>query len=160
MTVPDVDRLIPETPEHPYLFFSKSDVDRVRALCLEGSHAEIYRQTRERLNAHLDHPFPMPPPREESYRNGVWETYSRLSGEARSLLEDYVLAYAVDRDQAYFEKAWEGLASMMSWPSWVHRSTNSCFWIWTAAIPVPVLPLLTTCSTTSFPKTSAANSNS
>ena len=120
MTVPDVDRLLPETPEHPYLFFSKSDVDRVRALCLDGSHAEIYRQTRERLNARLDHPFPMPPPREESYRNGVWETYSRLSGEARSLLEDYVLAYVVDRDQAYFEKAWEGLASMMSWPSWVH----------------------------------------
>ena len=120
MKVPDVDRLIPETPEHPYLFFSKSDVDRVRALCLDGSHAEIYSQTRERLNARLDHPFPMPPPREESYRNGVWETYSRLSGEARSLLEDYVLAYAVDRDQAYFEKAWEGLASMMSWPSWVH----------------------------------------
>ena len=120
MNVPDVDRLIPETLEHPYLFFSRSDLERVRALCLDGTHAEIYRQTRERLNAGLDHPFPMPPPREKSYRNGVWETYSRLSGQTRSLLEDYVLAYAVDRDQAYFEKAWEGLASMMSWPSWVH----------------------------------------
>ena len=120
MTVPDVGRLIPETPEHPYLFFSRSDLERVRALCLDGTHAEIYSQTRERLNAGLDQPFPMPPPREKSYRNGIWETYSRVSGEARSLLEDYVLAYAVDRDQAYFEKAWEGLASMMTWPSWVH----------------------------------------
>ena len=120
MTVPDVARLIPETLEHPYLYFARSDLDRVRARCLDGSHAEVYTQTRERLNAHLDQPFPVPPPREDSYRNGIWETYSRLSAEARNLVEDYVLAYAVDQDQAYFEKAWEGLASMMSWPSWVH----------------------------------------
>ena len=120
MTVPDVDRLIPETLEHPYLFFSPSDLDSIRERCLDGSHAEVYTQTRERLDARLDQPFPVPPPREESYRNGVWESYSRLSAEARNLLEDYVLAYAVDRNPAYFEKAWEGLASIMSWPSWVH----------------------------------------
>lgn len=120
MTVPDIERLIPETLAHPYLHFDRADLDRVRARCLGGSHAEVYAQTRERLNARLDQPFPTPPPREESYRNGVWETYSRLSAEARNLVEDYVLAYAVDQDQAYFEKAWEGLASMMSWPSWVH----------------------------------------
>ena len=120
MTVQDVERLIPETLEHPYLYFDRADLDRVRARCLEGSHAKVYAQTRERLNAHLDLPFPTPPPREDSYRNGIWETYSRLSGEARNLVEDYLLAYAVDQDRAYAEKAWEGLASMMSWPSWVH----------------------------------------
>ena len=120
MTVPDVDRLIPETLVHPYLYFSGSDLERIREFCLDGSHAEVYTQTRKRLDARLDQPFPTPPPREESYRNGVWESYSRLSAEARNLLEDYVLAYAVDRDRAYFEKAWEGLTSIMSWPSWVH----------------------------------------
>ena len=106
--------------EHPYLYFSGSDLERIRELCMDGSHAEVYTQTRKRLDARLDQPFPTPPPREESYRNGVWESYSRLSAEARNLLEDYVLAYAVDRDRAYFEKAWEGLTSIMSWPSWVH----------------------------------------
>ena len=120
MTVPDVERLIPETLKHPYLYFDRADLDRVRAICLDGSHAKVYAQTRERLNAHLDLPFPTPPPREDSYRNGNWEAYSRLSGEARNLVEDYLLAYAVDQDRAYAEKAWEGLASMMSWPSWVH----------------------------------------
>ena len=58
MTASDLDRLIPETLEHPYLHFSRADLERVRALCLDGSHAEVYTQTRERLDARLDQPFP------------------------------------------------------------------------------------------------------
>ena len=59
MTVPDVERLIPETLEHPYLYFDRADLDRVRAICLDGSHAKVYAQTRERLKAAVS-PSPLP----------------------------------------------------------------------------------------------------
>ncbi len=61
----------------------------MRDMCLNGSHAEIYKQKREHLDKQLDEPFPTPPPREQSYRNGVWEDYSRLTAAARSLVTDY-----------------------------------------------------------------------
>ena len=81
---------------------------------------QVYRETRRSLQDGLDRPFPVPPPREQCYRDGIWESYSRLSHEARSLLTSYVVAFLVDEQPEFLEKAWEGLTSIMNWPSWVH----------------------------------------
>ena len=89
-------------------------------MCMEGSHANIYRQKRENLDKQIDEPFPIPPPREQSYRNGIWEDYSRLTAAARELAVDYAFAYVIDQNSRYLEKAWKGITSIMNWPSWVH----------------------------------------
>ncbi len=120
MPFPDIAQHIPKDLRHPYVFFARSDLHRVREICLNGSHAEVYRQKRRHLDEQLHSPFPVPPPREQSYRNGIWEEYSRLSGEARSRVGDYAFAYLIDGNPAYLDKTWEGLSSIMNWPSWVH----------------------------------------
>ncbi len=73
MSVPSIAKHIPESLEHPCLYFNKSDLNRVREMCLKGSHAEVFSEKRQQLDALLNEPFPVPPPREQSYRNGVWE---------------------------------------------------------------------------------------
>ncbi|MDA0748736.1 MAG: heparinase II/III family protein [bacterium] len=120
MSIPSIAQHIPESLEHPYLYFNKSDLNRVRDMCLKGSHAEAYAEKRQQLDSMLNEPFPVPPPREQSYRNGAWEDYSRLSSAARFRVEEYTLAYVVDQNPTYLRKAWEGLTSLMNWPSWVH----------------------------------------
>ena len=120
MNRPPIASLLPENLEHPRLYFKSEETDQIREMCLEGSHAEVFAEKRVQLDQQLDNPFPCPPPREQSYRNGIWEEYSRLSGEARTLVTDYALAYVVDQNPAYLEKTWEGVTSVMRWPSWVH----------------------------------------
>ena len=120
MAHPSIESLLPDHLEHPRLYFKKVETDLVREMCLEGSHSEVFIQKRQQLDLQLDQPFPCPPPREQSYRNGIWEEYSRLSSEARTLVTDYALAYVVDQNPAYLEKTWEGVSSVMNWPSWVH----------------------------------------
>ena len=120
MSLPNIAEFLPECLEHPYLFFSKEELSKVRDMCLHGSHAEIYKQKREYLDEQLEEPFPTPPPREQSYRNGVWEDYSRLTAAARSLVTDYAFAYVIEENPRYLEKTWKGLASIINWPSWVH----------------------------------------
>ena len=120
MNRPPIASLLPENLEHPRLYFKSEETDQIREMCLEGSHAEVFAEKRVQLDQQLDNPFPCPPPREQSYRNGIWEEYSRLSSEARTLVTDYALAYVVDQNPAYLEKTWEGVTSVMRWPSWVH----------------------------------------
>ncbi|MBC8232292.1 hypothetical protein H8E77_22325 [bacterium] len=120
MSLSNIAEFLPESLEHPYLFFSKQEIDCVRNMCMEGSHANIYRQKRENLDKQIDEPFPIPPPREQSYRNGIWEDYSRLTAAARELAVDYAFAYVIDQNSRYLEKAWKGITSIMNWPSWVH----------------------------------------
>jgi hypothetical protein len=120
MAHPSIESLLPDNLEHPRLYFKKEETDLVREMCLEGTHSEVFGQKRQQLDLQLAQAFPCPPPREQSYRNGIWEEYSRLSSEARTLVTDYALAYVVDQNPAYLEKAWEGVSSVMNWPSWVH----------------------------------------
>ena len=104
MSDPSVAECIPESLVHPYVFFSREEMDLVRTMCLEGSHAEVYRQKRESLHEQLHKPFPVPPSRELSYRDGIWEEYSRLSATTRSLAMDYAFAYAIEENPMAIEE--------------------------------------------------------
>ena len=53
MSLPNIAKFLPESLEHPYLFFSKQEIDCVRNMCLEGSHSEIYHQKRKNLDLSL-----------------------------------------------------------------------------------------------------------
>jgi hypothetical protein len=114
--------LIRQELQHPYLFFSAEDMPALREQCKRGRSAAVYRKIKGKVDRALDDGFPASPPREQCYRHGRWEEYSRATGLAKKLVLDCAFVAVIEDNDSYTETAWEWVTDYMRWPSWVHTA--------------------------------------
>jgi len=111
-----------DTLEHPYLYFGAEDVPVLREQCKSGRSTEIYTRIKGKVDDTIPDGFPASPPREQCYRHGRWEDYSRATGLAKKLLLNCAFVAVIEDDDQYAETAWDWASTYMRWPSWVHTA--------------------------------------